>query len=76
MNPYEPIEVNWIPPAMTYVRICRERTDSWMTIALPCPMNSFEEAEEYVHQSLPDWEVFTGSHFNPDSEPSTYRFFD
>lgn len=53
---------------VTYVRVWREGTDSYMTVRLPQPMN-FSQACIWVEETmLPGWEVLMGSIEDPDME--------
>lgn len=50
---------------VAYIRVCREKTDSWATVRLPNKM-SFEDSIKWTEKELPGWEVVSGCHVNPD----------
>lgn len=49
-----------------FLRLERLNTGSFMTLELPYPMDSGEEADDYVLSTLPGWEIIASATHNPD----------
>jgi hypothetical protein len=50
---------------VTFVRLERVKTGSWMTYEFPYPMD-FIEGEEFLKVQLPGWEIASGCDEDPD----------
>jgi hypothetical protein len=49
-----------------WLRLERKVTNSYLTVYLPKAM-TFGEAENYIRQTMPTWEVINGSPTDPDA---------
>lgn len=55
---------------ITWVRVERTSTGSWMTLKLPRVMR-MEQAECFIQQTFPGWEFVQGGMTNLDEEAAT-----
>lgn len=53
---------------MTFARLERIASNSFMTVPLPYPMEDLNEIQNWVIREFPGWETLTASEFNPDEE--------